>query len=196
MEKGNFSEQESLKLINEMISKAKASYVTKGIASIAWGLIIFLCSMATWAKVQFEFDPGFDIWFLTVAAIIPQIWYSAKEKKKKSFTGYTDVVMDYVWATFGISIFVLCMYNGAADADNSTALFMMLYAMPTFITGGICKFKPMIIGGIFCWAASIISLYTPVDIDLLLMAACGLLAWFIPGIILWKIYQKGRRTHV
>jgi hypothetical protein len=73
---------------------------------------------------------------------------------------------------------------------------MMLYAFPTFVIGGMQKFKPMILGGIFCWVASIISIYTNVEIDLLLMAACGLIAWLIPGIILWRSYKKNQAANV
>ena len=72
------SGEESLKLINEMIGKAKQSYVSKGIASIVWGVLIVVCSMLTWAQVQFKFDIGFDVWLLVFIAVIPQIFFSIK----------------------------------------------------------------------------------------------------------------------
>jgi hypothetical protein len=186
----NFSEQESLKLINEMIAKAKKSYVTKGTASIVWGVLIIVCSLFTWAKVQYNFNIGFDIWWLLFLAVIPQIFFSIKERKNKNFVAHDEQTMTYVWAAFGICIFILSFYNGKFGNGNSTTLFMMLYGIPTFITGGVFKFRPMILGGLICWVLSVTSIFTALATDMLFMAACGLFAWLIPGIILWNKHQK------
>lgn len=188
--------QESLKLINEMIGKAKQSYVTKGIASIVWGILIVVCSLLTWAQVQFEFSLGFDVWILVLLAVIPQVFFSIKEKRQKNFVGHDEQTMRYLWSTFGICIFILSFYNSRIGDESTTSLFMMLYGIPTFITGGIFKFRPMIIGGLICWILSIISMFTPLSTDMLFMAACGLFAWLIPGIILWNRYKKLQSCNV
>ena len=189
--------QQSLDLINEMIGKAKKSYVTKGTASIVWGIIIIICSVVTWAQIHFKFRIGFDIWLLTVVALVAQIFFSVKESKNRNFVSYESEPISYSWIAFGISIFILSLYGSRNNQQGeASALFIMLYAIPTFITGGITKFKPMIMGGIFCWVAAIISIYTKVEVDLLLMAASGLLAWLIPGIILWRRYKKSVGAHV
>ena len=191
-----FSNEQSLQLINEMIGKAKRSYTTKGIASMVWGTLIIFCSMVTWVQVKFNFSIGFDIWLLILVALISQIYFSIKEKKDKKFVGHDEQTMTYVWTTFSICIFITSFYNSKYDSESSTTLIMMLYGIPTFITGGIFKFKPMIIGGIICWIISIISMYTSFQNDMLLMAACGLFAWLIPGIILWNRYKKGEPANV
>jgi hypothetical protein len=186
MEQQQMTEQESLRLIGEMIGKAKRSYVTKGIASIVWGVIIIICSLLTWWQVKYNYDLGFDVWVFVFAAIIPQIYFSVKEKKQRKFVAHDEDTMTYVWTAFGISIFILSFYNGKFGSDDSTTLFMMLYGIPTFITGGVFKFKPMILGGIVCWLLAFASMFTPFATDMLFMAACGLVAWLIPGIILWN----------
>lgn len=191
-----FNEHESLKLITEMIGKAKQSYIKKGIASIVWGILIILCSLVTWAKVQYNFNIGFDIWLLTFFAVIPQIYFSAKEKKQKKFVAHDDDTMTFVWTAFGICIFIATFYSSKYGNTEISTIFMMLYGIPTFITGGIFKFKPMIFGGLICWVFSIISIYSPTSTDMLLMASCGLFAWLIPGIILWTNYKKQKKAHV
>ncbi len=190
------TQQESLRLINEMIGKAKKSYVTKGIASMVWGVLIVLFSLLTWAQLQYKFVLGFDVWLLVFVAVIPQIYFSVKEKKQKQFTGHDELTMRYLWSTFGICIFILSFYNSKFGGDETTTLYMMLYGIPTFITGGIFKFKPMIFGGLICWALSVLSIFTPLKTDMLFMAACGLFAWLIPGIILWNKYQKQKARNV
>ena len=196
MDNKALTQQESLALINEMIGKAKKSYVTKGWASIMWGSIIVFCSIATWVRVKFNISLG-DVWRLTILALLPQIYFGIKENKKRGFVSYEGNTLSYVWIAFGISMFVLTIFiNAVAIGLQVTSLFMMLYAIPTFITGGVTKFKPMIYGGIFCWIASVISIFTDFETDNLLMAACGLFAWLIPGLILWDKYKKGKRANV
>ncbi len=190
MQAENFTEQDSLKLINEMISKAKKSHIEKGIASILWGGLIFFCSMYTWVETQFNFNGG-DPWILTLVALAIQIFFAAKDGKKRNYKSYEADVLGSVWIAFGICMFVLIIYSNKHPSNGEiTSLFMMLYALPTFVTGKVTKFKPMVYGGIFCWLFSLISIFTPFKIDSLLMAACGLAAWLIPGIILWNQYKK------
>lgn len=189
------STQDSIKLIQEMIGKAKRSYISKGIASMVWGALIVTCSLTTWAEVQYKFNIGFDVWTLLLLALIPQIFFAIKEKKTKDFIGHDERTMDFVWSTFAICIFITSFYNSKYGGESSTSLIMMLYGIPTFITGGIFKFKPMILGGIICWLLAIISINTPFTTDMLLMAACGLFAWLIPGIIMWNRY-KMQQKHV
>lgn len=196
MKEETFSETDSLKLINEMMSKVKRTYVTKGVASMVWGILIIICSLLTWAEIRYNWSPGFDVWLLVFLALIPQIFFSIKEKRSRKFTAHDETTTTYVWSAFAISIFILSFYNSKFGSEQATTLFMMLYGIPTFITGGMFKFKPMILGGLICWALSVVSVFTPVDMDMLLMACSGLFAWLIPGIILWNRYQKQRRENV
>lgn len=196
MKEQQLSTEESLQLIGEMIGKAKRSYVTKGIAGMVWGILIIFCSMFTWAQQQYNFDIGFDIWLLLLFALLPQLYFTIKEKREKKFTGHDEETMHFVWISFTVCIFITSFYNSRWGGESSTTLIMMLYGIPTFITGGIFKFKPMIIGGIICWVISIFSIYTVFKTDMLLMASCGLCAWLIPGIILWTRYKKQQQADV
>lgn len=119
--------------------------------------------------------------------------------------------MDYLWLGFGITIFLMILITnflfhameGYKNTEGHSAvtvmyeyispLFLLLYGMPTFVTGFSMKFRPMIIGGILCWVCCIIAILTTVKIDLLLTAFSAVLAWFIPGIIMEKDYRKAKR---
>ena len=207
----NLTEQESLSLITMMINKAKESYHDTGIGAIMWGAVITICSLVRLSEIHFGYRLPFDIYLLTLAAIIPQIFISIKEKKERKVTSYDDPYMDYIWLGFGISIFLLILicnnifnewgawtnqYKPAGGSGNSYGfyefvgpLFLMLYGLPTFITGAACKFKPMLWGGIFCWLCCIAAVYTTIKIDLLLTAASAILAWLVPGVIMEKEYR-------
>lgn len=180
------TENESLKLITEMIGKAKSSYHSNGTSAIMWGIVIFFCGLFDFFQKQFQFDIGFDIWLLMFLALIPQFYMMIKNAKKKNFVSYEETTMSYVWWAFGVTILMLNLFNGYYTPLHSESLFLMLFGLPTFITGGMFRFKPMIYGGIICWVLFVISLFTDLKINMLLMALAALSAWVIPGIILRK----------
>ena len=185
-EEKKLSEAESLKLITEMIGKAKSSYHSNGTGAIMWGILIFFCSMFDFFQMQFQFDIGFDIWWLMFLALVPQFYMVLTYSKKKNFESYEEKTMRYVWWAFGACVLMLMFFNHYYRPSHSESLFLMLFGVPTFITGGMFRFKPMIIGGLICWILFVISLYTELKINLLLMALAALAAWLVPGIILRK----------
>lgn len=186
MEENKLSENESLKLITEMIGKAKSSYHSNGTSAIMWGIVIFFCSIFSFLQMHFQFDTGFDIWWLMWVALVPQFVMIFKNCKNKNFVSYEETTMSYVWWAFGAMIVMLMFFNNFYRPSHSESLFLMLFGLPTFITGGMFRFKPMIIGAMICWILFAVSLYTEFKINLLLMALSALSAWLIPGIILRK----------
>lgn len=218
MEEQKMTEKESLELISKMINKAKNNYHDSGIGPILWGSVITLCSLVTYFQIRFQFKLPFDIWLLTLIAIVPQVLIVAKEKKNNKVRSYDDHIMDAVWMCFGISIFLLIFINanivkqlnpvfqtyidvkGTRPEFNYssfiTSFFLLLYGIPTIITGSCRGMKPMLYGGIICWICSIISVYTKIEWDMLLTAFSAICAWLIPGIILWSRYKKMRTTNV
>lgn len=212
------TEKESLDLITQMINKAKDSCHDTGIAAIMWGAVIAVCALVKLSELHFGYRLPFDIYLLTFVAVIPQVFITIKEKKEKKVKSYDDVFMDYLWLGFGISIFLMILITNSmfrvvegytSPAGHSAVnalyeyvspLFLLLYGMPTFVSGVSMKFKPMILGGVLCWLCCLIAIYTPVQVDLLLTACSAVFAWLIPGIIMEKEYRKAKRgladTHV
>ena len=218
MEERKLSEKESLDLITQMINKAKDSYQDTGVGAMMWGAVIAVCSLVKLSEIHFGYKFPFDIYLLTLVAIIPQIFITLKEKKERKVKSYDDRYMDYIWLGFGICIFLLIhtinlVFNAWGPIEQEykaltghpasfrfseyiSPLFLILYGMPTFVTGAACKFKPMLWGGLFCWVCSVITVYTPIRVDLLLTALAAIAAWFIPGLIMEKEYRIYKKKQV
>ncbi|HEY6064478.1 MAG TPA: hypothetical protein VIV35_12755 [Chitinophagaceae bacterium] len=209
------TEKDGLDLISTMINQAKNAYHDTGMSAMLWGAVVAICSLVKFAELQFNYRLPFDIYWLTVVAIIPQVFISIKENKERKVITYDDIYMNYLWLGFGITIGLMILvvnvmghdWQPVADEYYKLAgkkssfqvyefvgpLFLILYGMPTFVTGAACKFKPMLWGGILCWVCCIISVFTPVKIDLLLIAVSAVFAWLIPGIIMERDYKKKKR---
>ena len=209
------TEKESLDLIAQMINRAKDACHDTGMAAIMWGTVIAVCSLIRLSEIHFEYRLPFDIYLLTFVAVVPQIYLTIKEKKERKVKAYGDAFMDYLWLGFGISIFFMIYITNSVYNDirpiaeqykliagqslpfrfyeYNSALFLLLYGLPTFVTGTGMKFRPMILGGLLCWICCIVSIYTTIKVDLLLVALSSVAAWLIPGVILEKDYRKAKR---
>jgi len=215
-----FSEQESLQLIAEMIKKAKGSYHDTGIGSLLWGAVVAIASGVNFLQREYDFKLGFDIWWLVLAAIIPQVYLSIREKKIKKAKQYDDDLIDSVWLVFGISIFAMGFYQNIVPVQTEKfiaqegwtmmkhyadgrpdevirpftpslySVYILLYAFPTMVTGMVKKFAPMKIGALLTYGLFILSLFTESRYDMLLGSIAALACWFIPGIILRKKYLR------
>ncbi|MBC7948236.1 MAG: hypothetical protein H7Y42_10185, partial [Chitinophagaceae bacterium] len=212
------TEKESLDLIATMINKAKDSYYDTGVGAIMWGAVIAVCSLIRLSEIHFQYKLPFDVYLLTLVAVIPQVIISIREKKARKVKAYDDIFLDYLWLGFGICIFLMIFIVNTMFGDlrpllgeyreltkNSAIkfefhyhefiapLFLLLYGFPTFVTGAAFKFRPMLWGGIFCWVCCLITLFTTIKIDLLLTAASAVFAWLIPGIMMEKEYRLYKR---
>lgn len=212
------SEKESLDLIAKMIGQAKNAYHDTGLAAMMWGAVVAVCALVKLSEIHFKYRLPFDIFLLTLVAVIPQVIITVREKKKRRVKTYDEIYMDYLWLAFGISIFLMIFIINMIYADLGplvkdyraivrdkatgveflfseyvSSLFLLLYGIPTFVTGTACKFRPMVWGGLLCWACCIAALFTTVKLDLLLTAIAALAAWLIPGIIMEKEYRKAKK---
>ena len=221
-EQPQLSERESLDLIAKMIQKARGSFHENGTSAILWGSVVAIAGLINFAEEYWDFYIGFDIWLIVLAALIPQIFISVKERRIRQAVPHDASFMNAIWLVYGISIFALLFYfnvvPGAADRSFKEAgnellikntatgvvqhftpyvfshfsLLLILYAIPTLAIGIALKFRPMLIGGVLCYVFFVASCFTATVWDILLNALAGVFNWLIPGLILRSRYYKGR----
>ncbi|RYY66576.1 MAG: hypothetical protein EOO12_03810 [Chitinophagaceae bacterium] len=216
------NEQESLKLITDMIGKARRNFHETGTSAILWGSVIAFCGLMSFAQQRAHFYIGFDVWLLTLAALLPQVIISVREARQRRVRTHTQEALNAVWQVYGLSLFALVFYCntvGGVEAARLSAegaelyqkvngelrvvqpripsygsLLILLYGIPTLATGIAQRFRPMLVGAIFCYTFFIISCYTDNTWDLLLNGLAGIANWLIPGLILRARYRNENRT--
>ena|SRR3984893_5721985 len=191
----NFSPQQSLAVIHSMIETAKNQFSENGHLYLLWGWIVFICSLAQFFLLSvFQSPYHYMVWMLTWLAFIYQIFYLIKEKRREKVRTYASRITGFVWIVFVILMFLFAFLFGNELGNNYYKVmspgFLALYGMPTFLSGIILKFRPLILGGIGCWLLSIIALYTPYNYQLLLLSVAMIIAWIIPGYLLRTKYKK------
>lgn len=115
-EEHQLSERDSLRLITDMIQKAKESYYDTGISALLWGSAVFIASFMTYLQEELYFKLPFDIWLIVLFAIIPQIVISIRESKFQKFRSHSDVAVDAVWAVYAATLFGLIFYQNVVPS--------------------------------------------------------------------------------
>ncbi len=183
---------ESLSIIAGMINNARNRFSETGHLYLLWGFVIFVCCITQFIMLHFfKNNNAYYVWYLTWLVSVYQFYYLFKKRKREKVKTYTDEIIGFVWFTFIICSVILVyilIKNDAVDAINAAVLVM--YGMPTFLSGVLLRFKPLKIGGFICWALAVVAMFTTYEYQLLLLAAAVIGAWIIPGFILRAKYKK------
>jgi len=191
----DLSPQQSFAVIQSMIETAKNQFSEDGHLYLIWGWVIFFCSLAEFFMISiFYYRYHYMVWMLTWLAFIYQILYLIKRKRRQRARTYSQHIVGFVWMVFVIMMFLFAFLFGSELGDNFYKMmspgFLALYGMPTFLSGIILKFRPLVIGGIGCWLLFVVSLYIPYEYRLLLLSVAMIIAWIVPGYMLRAKYKK------
>lgn len=194
MQEKQFSPEQSLQVIQSMIEKAKNQFSENGHLYLLWGWLVFVCSIAQFILLKIvQYEKHYYVWMACWLAVIYQGFYLRKQHRKQKLRTYADKMIGFIWLSFFILLMLVGVTFGKTGEANYYKLispvFLALYGVPTFLSGTILNFRPLIIGGIGCWVLSVLAHFIGYDYQLLLLAAAMIIAWIIPGYILRSKYQ-------
>lgn len=194
MKESSITETESLELIQSMINKAKNHVSENGTLYLLWGWVVLVCSLGQFMlKEILHYEQAHLVWMLTWLVIPFMIYFLKRQRKLKVVRTYTDDILGYVWNSFVIMMFLtfFIVFRFIPEGFRFVNIFvLLLYGMPTFLSGTILKFRPLIFGGFSCWILAFISGFTNDAYHPLFIAAAVIIAWIIPGYILKSRFKK------
>jgi hypothetical protein len=97
-----------------------------------------------------------------------------------------DKAMMYLWWGFLVLILIVLIMTGVNKMpwQSTYPLIISLYGFGTFVSGGILKFKPLLLGGVACWIIAIVAFFVSPENVLLLTALSIVVSYLIPGYML------------
>lgn len=192
MEEREINEQESLEIISQMIQSAKVSLSDDGIYFLLWGCAVFLCAMSQFILIQTGTSDGGIIWPIVMigAGVVSTIIGRSRAQKAKVKT-FVEGAIHYIWIAFGISLFIILVFaNTNTNWEGIYPMIMILYGIGTFVSGGVLRFRPLKLGGFFCWACAVAAFFVPFQYQLLIISAAVLFGFIIPGLMLRNRYKR------
>jgi hypothetical protein len=180
---------ESLAIIENMIALAKNKMTDDGFHFLLWGFLVVIASLVNYYFIAVHPKAFANLTWIAMPLIgAPAAIIYEMMKKKERMRGHTDAFYGYLWTGFGITIFFVIYYSVMSNI-SPIPFILALVGLATFVSGSIMKFKPLIFGGIWFWACSLLSAYSSPASQLLVNAAATFVGYIIPGIMLWRNYK-------
>lgn len=195
MEK-NFSEQDSLKLINEMISQARNNFQKGNTnSSIFCGYVVAATSFANFILTKTLENPhqSYWIWLTMIPMVIISIIISHRYEKLSTVKTHIDKIVSSIWNAFAISVGILLVsIYGTAYAINSgylgiliTPVILTMMGSAQYATSVACRFKPYLYGALTFWGGALVCvgcyLLKEFSLQFIILGVCAILGLCVPG---------------
>jgi hypothetical protein len=194
----SLNETQSLLVIKEMIQVSKNKLKQDGILFIVWGWVLFFVSTTGYIERGLALTFGIKKVLnvlgiaLPLIALIFSVYYLIKESKKVQT--YIGISLRYVW----ISLFVcmvlvnLIQFNvlHSINFELQHPIFMVLMAFAVTVTGGILRYRLIIIGGVIFGILALVASYLNLKEQLIVESVAWIISFIIPGHILYANREK------
>ena len=176
--------EESIRIITDMINKTKVNIRQGSFHLLFWGWLRLACSLAEYLLFKFtDYASPWYVWLFVVPGVFVSIIYGYVKGRKSRLYTYGDKLYVWTWMAFLFASVVLFVI--ASDDMGSVGPFIITMAgIPTFISGVIIKFKPLIIGAITFWMLAIIAHFAGQEVAPLVVPVAMLTGYLIPGYLL------------
>lgn len=176
--------EESLRIISAMINKTKVNIRQGSFYLLFWGWLVFVCSLTVYILYNFfHMSNPWVIWYLMIPGVFVSMIYGFVNGRKERVHTYAGRLYMWTWLGFIASATVLFIVL-SKNMNIVTPFILLLAGYPTFISGFIIKFKPLIIGGIAFWIFALIANFGGLTVSMLATPAAVLTGYLIPGYML------------
>jgi hypothetical protein len=188
MKEEDFSPEESLVIIQNMIAKARSNMGDNSKYFLLWGWATFAGFVGQFLlKHIAKYHHHYLVWLVTIPLVFVSLVMGRRQKKIAAATTYTQDSMKQLWLGMGISFFVLCIiFSRMGWGNNIYPIFMLMYGLGTFISGKLLQFTPLVLGGCAAWLLAVVATFATYDYQMLLAAAAIMASYIIPAYILRK----------
>jgi len=190
----SFDENQSLRVIKEMIQVSQKKLKNDGILFILWGWIMFINYLADYLlnKLVMTFQIHKILSYSGVVLILfgfaYTLYYIFKQRKKVQT--YIGISLRYVWISLFVCLVVinLIQFNvlHKINFELQHPIFMVFIAFAIVATGGILRYRLIIIGGIVFGLLAYFCSYLTLQNQLIVEAIAWLIAFIIPGHLLYS----------
>ncbi len=187
-------EAQSLQLIREMIATSRNKLNKDGILFIVWGWISFInYFLLNYLPEQILLSNRVMQLTRSLRVILPllgltyTLYYILKQRSRVQT--YMGISLRYVWGSLLVSLVLVNLIQmnvlHSINFELQHPIFMVLIAFAITVTGGILRYKLLIAGGIIFGLLAFIASYLQLHDQLLLEAIAWLVAFIIPGHIMY-----------
>ena len=185
---------ESLSIIQNMISAAKNNLTDDGFHFLLWGVLVIIASIGQYVLAELNFEANYIPWYVMPVVGVPAaIIYEWRKKKHERVKTHFDKLFGYLWSAVGITIFAV-IFLSVKNSLSPIPFILAVVGLGTFVSGNIVRFTPLIIGGVIFWIAAFGASFCQPATQLLINGIATFIGYIIPGVILWRNFKA--ESHV
>lgn len=189
--KETFSVEESLQVIQEMITKTRKDFSDKSHYFLLWGWSALIASLGQYIlKAVYGYNRHYLVWWITPICMIVTVVFYIKGRKRTVVKTYVSENLTNLWAALAITFFVLNMIFVKFGFLYCYPFFITLYGAGAFASGQILRFTPLIIGGLIGWLLAIAAVWFSFDTQIIFAAVALLFCFIVPGHLLRTRYAQ------
>ncbi|HMV09958.1 MAG TPA: hypothetical protein PK325_09080 [Cyclobacteriaceae bacterium] len=188
MEKQNdtLNPHQSLDLIASMIQQAKGNVQKSSFYFLLWGWTIVIANLGVYILIKFtDVKNPFIMFAITIPMAVVAVIYNNRQNKTEVVSTHLDKIHKWLWAGFGLNC-ALIVFVGKFIGWMVNPMIVLMCALPTFITGVMLKFRPLMLGGLVFWIAGTVLFFLRVEEQFLVAALAISLGYLVPGYMLRK----------
>lgn len=189
------SKENQFKVIEEMIANAKGNLSEGSVFYLLWGWLVIIAASSNYILLSYRnFEMHWLPWMILMplGGVISMIVGYRMNKNKRVKT-YVESALNYLWLGFVITLLMVLFGMAKIGPQKAYPIIILLYGLGTFVSGGIIKFKPLMIGGVLCWLLGSIAFYAPFDLQLIILIIATVLSYLLPAYLL---KQKSAKQNV
>ena len=118
--------------------------------------------------------------------------HGAREGRRQGAMTWMDRVQMWLWGSYTVTL-VLLIVAAVSWGRDPNPFVLLLTGLPTFVTGALIRFRPLMVGGVLFWAIGLVSLFALREYSSLVFAFAIVAGYVVPGILL-KRHEDGVRT--
>jgi len=190
METNNFTPNESLAIIQEMIETEKLQFSENGFIYRFWGWLVVIAAFGQFVLLQAElYSYSYYPWFLMMfGGIFTGIYYG--RQKNKTSMPLSGKVFAYTWVIISFTIFGVAFFMPVKAGGWLLFIILSQIAVGTVVSGALLRLNVLIIGGFICNVMAFVSIFTPYQYWTLLTIIAIVATNLVPGYLLKYKYSK------
>jgi hypothetical protein len=185
----SFDENQSLQVIKAMIQVSQKKLKNDGVLFILWGWAMFY-NYISWYVINnivttYQIYKGFEYFGIGLGIFVFAFSIYYIFRKSKKVTTYIGISLRYVWISLIVclSLINMIIFNTIHEFNPALQhpIFMVFTAFAVVITGGILRYKLIILGGAVFGLLAYLCTYLSLENQMLVEAIAWLIAFIIPG---------------
>jgi len=191
-----FSAQENLAYIKQIMNDTRRSQNDNGIISIVWGILVTLGQIGNYALTETRTWNGF-MWLWLGVGLTGWlfVYIETRAKKEQTVRTFASKILASLWVSAGISMTVIGFGAASSGLVNGYAINPLISTVlgGTYYVTGLLNGKKLDQKFSYgWWLGAIVMFMLPGNFTFLLFAAMMIIFQVIPGILSYRSYKAAR----